>query len=36
MVQSQPGQIVHETLLKKPNTKKGWWSGSSLARVRLY
>jgi hypothetical protein len=28
-VQSQPGQIVLETLSrKKPITKKGWWSGS--------
>jgi hypothetical protein len=28
-VQSQPGQIVHETLSqKKPTTKKGWWNGS--------
>jgi hypothetical protein len=30
-VQSQPGQIVHETLSqkkKKKITKKGWWSGS--------
>jgi hypothetical protein len=28
-VQSQPGQIVHETLSWKNPTKKGWWSGSS-------
>jgi hypothetical protein len=29
VVQSQPGQIIHETLSrKKPFTKKGWWSGS--------
>jgi hypothetical protein len=29
MVQSQPRQIVHETLSqkKKPHHKKGWWSG---------
>jgi hypothetical protein len=30
-VQSQPRQIVHETLSqkkKKPSQKKGWWSGS--------
>jgi hypothetical protein len=28
-VQSQAGQIVHETLCqKKPFTKKGWWNGS--------
>jgi hypothetical protein len=30
-VQSQPGQIVPETLSqkKKSNFKKGWWDGSS-------
>jgi hypothetical protein len=29
-VQSQPGQIVCKTLAQKiPNTKQGWWSGSS-------
>jgi hypothetical protein len=29
-VQSQPGQIVHETLSQKiPNTKKDWGSGSN-------
>jgi hypothetical protein len=29
VVQSQPGQIVHETLSqKKKITKKVWWSGS--------
>jgi hypothetical protein len=29
-VQSQPGQIVLETLSrKKPNTKQDWWTGSS-------
>jgi hypothetical protein len=29
VAQSQPRQIVHETLSwKKPNTKKGWCSGS--------
>jgi hypothetical protein len=29
-VQSQPGQIVHETLSQKypSQKKKGWWSGS--------
>jgi hypothetical protein len=28
MVQSQPGQIVHENLSRKKTiTKKGWWSG---------
>jgi hypothetical protein len=28
-VQSQPGQIVRETLSQKyPSQKKGWWSGS--------
>jgi hypothetical protein len=27
-VQSQPGQIVLETLSQKPITKMGWWSGS--------
>jgi hypothetical protein len=28
-VQSQPGQIVHETLSQKnPSQKKGWWCGS--------
>jgi hypothetical protein len=28
-VQSQPGQIVPgDPILKKPFTKKGWWSGS--------
>jgi hypothetical protein len=25
-VQSQPGQIIHKTLLKNTITKKGWWS----------
>jgi hypothetical protein len=31
-VQSQPGQIVQETLSqKKPFTQKGWWRGSSVA-----
>jgi hypothetical protein len=30
MVQSQPRQIVPgDRILKKPITKKGWWSGSS-------
>jgi hypothetical protein len=29
VVQSQPWQIVRETLiLKKPITQKSWWSGS--------
>jgi hypothetical protein len=28
VIESQPGQIAHETNLKKPITKKGWWSGS--------
>jgi hypothetical protein len=27
-VQSQSGQIVHETVLKGHQKKKGWWSGS--------
>jgi hypothetical protein len=28
-VQSQPRQIIRETLSQKiPNTQKGWWSGS--------
>jgi hypothetical protein len=27
-VQSQPGQIVCETLSRKYPSKKGWWSGS--------
>jgi hypothetical protein len=31
-VQSQPWQIIHETVLKKPITKTGRWSGS---RCRL-
>jgi hypothetical protein len=31
MVQSQPEQIVHETLSRKnPSQKKGWRSGSSV------
>jgi hypothetical protein len=30
LVQSHPGQIVHETRSRKKNiTKKGWWSGLS-------
>jgi hypothetical protein len=29
MVESQPQEIVCETLISKnPNTKKDWWSGS--------
>jgi hypothetical protein len=29
-VQGQPEKTVHEkTISKIPNTKKGWWSGSS-------
>jgi hypothetical protein len=28
-VGSQPGQIVHKAILKKPITKKSWLSGSS-------
>jgi hypothetical protein len=31
VVRSQPGKIVHDTLLKKkekPFPKKGWWNGS--------
>jgi hypothetical protein len=32
VVQSQPWQIVFETLSQKiPNTKQGWWSGSNKA-----
>jgi hypothetical protein len=27
-VRNQPRQIVHEILLKKSITKKGWWSSS--------
>jgi hypothetical protein len=27
-VLSQPRQIVHETISKKPFTQKGWWSVS--------
>jgi hypothetical protein len=27
-VQSQPSQIVQETYLENPFTKKDWWSGS--------
>jgi hypothetical protein len=27
-VQSQPRQIVHKTISRKPFAKKGWWSGS--------
>jgi hypothetical protein len=29
IVQSQFGQTAPETLSKLPNTKQGWWSGSS-------
>jgi hypothetical protein len=28
VVGSQPGQIIRETISKKPFAKKGWWSGS--------
>jgi hypothetical protein len=31
VVQSQPGQIVRETLSQKnPSQKKGWWSGQGV------
>jgi hypothetical protein len=29
VIQSQGGQIVHETLSQKKITKNGWWSDSS-------
>jgi hypothetical protein len=29
MVQSHPGKYSMRSYLEKPNTKQGWWSGSS-------
>jgi hypothetical protein len=31
VVQSQPGQIIYETVSKNPITKKDWWSGQGIA-----